>query len=473
MPPPKDFKVLIVGAGVGGLMLATLLERAGIDYAIFERASAIKPFGSAMSLGANVFYLFKQLGLLEDLQARAKPYDLPRIYSENSDEFWVRDFSGVKDMAGYPPYVISRPQLYDLLLQGIPPHKLHLQKRVLSIEEKNNGHNSVSITCADQSVYEGSIIVGADGAYSSIRQAMYKILLHKGLLPKADQNSDHLPFTSVCFVGQTRTMNPEKDGKQFRGLSEELSRVDIIEANSQPYTWATFTTRQNTICWMLVQHLDKDDRNSNSSDSDKSKDRKHNLEWRSEAVKMMCEQFKDFLLPNYPGLTLGDLFKITDMDLVSKVMLEEKLFETWYSDRTVLLGDACHKLHPNGGLGAVSAIHDAVALANVLYDLTDIEPNSITQAFRRYREERYPLSKTSYNTSYYMGRILGKSLINAFLRLLLKNMPVFIWQIVLKRMYGYRPQVNFLPYVKDLGSIPPAPQLTLKKVTSDDTQRAE
>ncbi|KAG0376826.1 hypothetical protein BGX24_007169, partial [Mortierella sp. AD032] len=38
--PPR---VLIVGAGLGGLFLGILLEEAGIPYEIFERTQEIKP----------------------------------------------------------------------------------------------------------------------------------------------------------------------------------------------------------------------------------------------------------------------------------------------------------------------------------------------------------------------------------------------------------------------------------------------
>jgi len=40
--------VLIAGAGIGGLMLGTLLERIGIPYVIFERASKVKPLGTRL-----------------------------------------------------------------------------------------------------------------------------------------------------------------------------------------------------------------------------------------------------------------------------------------------------------------------------------------------------------------------------------------------------------------------------------------
>lgn len=37
--------VLIVGAGLGGLMLGALLEKSGVPYTIFERAATVKPLG--------------------------------------------------------------------------------------------------------------------------------------------------------------------------------------------------------------------------------------------------------------------------------------------------------------------------------------------------------------------------------------------------------------------------------------------
>lgn len=55
----------------------------------------------------------------------------------------------------------------------------------------------------------------------------------------------------------------------------------------------------------------------------------------------MCEVVKDF--PVIGGgdkiLTLQDLIDRTPKELISKVTLEEKVFKTWYSCRTVLIGD--------------------------------------------------------------------------------------------------------------------------------------
>lgn len=67
-----------------------------------------------------------------------------------------------------------------------------------------------------------------------------------------------------------------------------------------------------------------------------------NSEWGPHAAKQMCDETRDLKTPIRDGdgfLTLGDLYDRTPQDLISKVMLEEKVFETWYHGRTVLIGD--------------------------------------------------------------------------------------------------------------------------------------
>jgi hypothetical protein len=45
--------ILIVGAGLGGLMLGALLEKSGVPYQIFERAAAVKPLGTSCCIGIS------------------------------------------------------------------------------------------------------------------------------------------------------------------------------------------------------------------------------------------------------------------------------------------------------------------------------------------------------------------------------------------------------------------------------------
>ena len=62
-----------------------------------------------------------------------------------------------------------------------------------------------------------------------------------------------------------------------------------------------------------------------------------NSEWGPEANNPLIDEVKDF--PITFGGTLGDVIEATPKDRISKVMLEEKLFETWHYRNVVLIGD--------------------------------------------------------------------------------------------------------------------------------------
>ena len=97
--------------------------------------------------------------------------------------------------------------------------------------------------------------------------------------------------------------------------------------------WITFTTKKNTVCWMVIQYLSKS--------SSKADNKFCNSEWGPEATEAMCNEVRAYKVPGKDGkvLTLGDYIDRTPKELIVKVMLEEKVFDTWYGGRTVLLGD--------------------------------------------------------------------------------------------------------------------------------------
>lgn len=116
---------------------------------------------------------------------------------------------------------------YDLLMKQIPSNKILFGRRVINILEKEN---KVIAQTADNRMFEGDILVGADGAYSSIRQRMYETLAQEGRLPKSDQGD--LPSTCTCLLGQTQPLDPE----EFPVLKENLSRYFLTLARDQPYS---------------------------------------------------------------------------------------------------------------------------------------------------------------------------------------------------------------------------------------------
>ncbi|KAG0301903.1 hypothetical protein BGZ98_007954 [Dissophora globulifera] len=442
-PRPTKAKVLIVGAGIGGVVLALLFERAGISYEIFERAKKVVPLGSAISLGPNVMYLFEQLGLAEEIQAHSKDIKDSAQYNDNLELIGAHIYSHHNERYGYAVNIIPRSIFYEIVERRVPREKIHYGTKVLSLMQNREG---VMIRTWDNQTHHGDILVGADGAYSAVRQSLYMQLDKKGVLPPSDK--ERLPFTNTCLVGTTNVL----EGEKFNFLDREECYFISVVAKNKPYTWVLFSTRDRRICWMVVQHLSKK--------SVKDNDSFRNSEWGPEAADVMAKEVRDFPLPE--NMTMGELIDLTPKELISKVMLEEKLFETWYGGRTVLLGDACHKMHPAAGLGAVSAIHDAVVLASRLYELPSTELGDLEKAFSAYKGERYPMAVKSYESSKTMAKLIAQSWINVIVRAVTKHMPLFLWLKVMDGMMSYRPQVTFLPLVPDRGTIKPTKQISLE-----------
>ncbi|KAG0362915.1 hypothetical protein BGX24_005038, partial [Mortierella sp. AD032] len=328
----KRPKVLIVGGGLGGLSLGMLFQQTDIPYEIFERASEPKALGSAIALSAATDALFKQCNIYDEFAALGKEtFSLQVIANERRQVDYAMDFSGQTEILGATGHVISRPALHDLLSRQIPRDRIHFSKKVLSIEEQDN---NVTITFSDGTLASGDILVGADGAYSAVRQGLFKRLKAQHKLPAADDVS--LPYNTVCVVGQTRPLDPAVFPHV---LQEDCQFINTLGEN-KPYAWITLTTKDNRVCWSCIKFiqesktsLDEEKRGASSS---------VDQEWGPEAAEAMCNEIRAF--PVMSGnkenpWAMGDLIDHTPKDLISKVKLEQIIFETWFGGRTVLIGD--------------------------------------------------------------------------------------------------------------------------------------
>ncbi|KAF9147866.1 hypothetical protein BG015_010427 [Linnemannia schmuckeri] len=424
-------KVLIVGAGLGGLMLGALLEKVGIPYTIFERTTTVKPLGSAMFIAAPMLTLLAQLEILNEFVAISKELSTYSTNREVEGPFSTLDYSTMEAITGYPGYIVSRPIFYDLLLKQIPTNKILFGRRVINILEKES---KVMVQTADNRIFEGDILVGADGAYSTVRQSMFETLKQQARLPKTDQ--EDLPFSCTCLIGQTRPLNPE----EFPVLKEDRSRF----------------------AWMVLHHLEKSTSRAAMEQKFKSND---NSEWTNNTAAAICAETRDIVLPivglgengnSNRTLTIGDLIDRTDREFISKVMLEEKIFSTWSSGRTVLLGDACHKLHPAAGQGAVNAVQDAVVLANLIYTLPSTSSSDITTMFKEYQDERMGPVQACFKNSQISSKMMAKGFSGALARFIFGHMPDWLWRLKLIAASRYAPSVGFLkrPEVKKGAVVP-------------------
>ncbi|KAF9109075.1 hypothetical protein BGX27_008027 [Mortierella sp. AM989] len=379
-------EVLIIGAGVAGLTLAILLEQINIPYHIFERASEVKPLGSAMSFTGDIFPALEQLGIYEELKQVSKPYSILEFYNAALKKLGAFDIKGSEEATGYSTLVFSRPKFYDILRKRVPDHRISFKKKVLRTEEKEG---KVTIHCSDNTSYTGDILVGADGAYSGVRQSMYKRMDDKGILPKSDLEDFSIGYTTI--VGVATPLNPEK----YPQLKEENASFNqvLYEGGANCYV---ISIPGNQISWGFGLQLSK---------SAVKEMHFRNSEWGPETNDTTLDRYRD--LPCPLGGTMGDIFDATPKDLISKIFLEEKMFKTWYHDQTVLLGDACHKVHPAGGEGARNAIFDAIILGNCIHRIPDSGPKGIETAFQSYYRQRYHRAEISYIQSSNFSKILN------------------------------------------------------------------
>ncbi|GJJ70238.1 hypothetical protein EMPS_02587 [Entomortierella parvispora] len=427
LPPPCDGKnpnVMIVGAGLSGLLLAILLGRAAIPYEIYERTSTVKPLGSIISLSANIFQVFKQLGMYKELEAISLPGNNFEILDEKLKRM------GFFQMSGEGNRSFSRPRLYDLLLSKVPANKIHFNKKVLNLMQNKDG---VMIRCADGTTYHGEILVAADGAYSAVRQSLFRQLMDKKVLPASDALDLNKGYT--CMVGTTSPLSPEK----FSAITRSDSGGMLVIGEKSSYCWGLFSVGDNRISWDVVSQI------ATRATLEDMKFR--NSEWGPESHPELINEIRSFKTPPSYGDTLGALIDATPKEGISRVFLEDKLFQTWHFGRTVLIGDAAHKLLPSSGQGAVNAMEDAVILANCLYDIGTTSPEDINAALKSFQDQRYPHVVEQYKASKTSAKFLyGHTFLEKMIRYGVFNLvPKSKRNEMMQKDAAYRPQATFLP----------------------------
>ncbi|KAG0378189.1 hypothetical protein BGX24_004531 [Mortierella sp. AD032] len=419
---PGKPHVIIIGAGIAGLTLALLLHKAGVPFDIFEKSA------DSRTIGPDLFSIFHQLGIAEEIIELSKPCHSIDVYGEDRERQFRIDFSLLREMGGYEGRLIPRTVIYNILLSKVPPQYIHKPMRMLSMTQ---GENGVHIRFANGAEFEGDILVGADGAYSAVRQNLYEKLKKDRILPTSDAKD--LPFSCVCLAGHSGTLDPEK----FTELKDPQCHFYNTLGTDKPY-----------------------------SESSKLHNTFRTTDWGEGAVGSMCDEVRDYPIPGGDGtLTMADLIDGTPTSQMTKVMLEEKVFDTWYHCRTVLIGDAAHKIHPAGGQGALLGFHDAIALANWINVLPSKRVKHTEYIFKEYKKERYPFAKAAYNHGRNMSNVSDKDLKATITRFISKNMPHWLWKIFLTKISAQRPQAAFLPYVHDNGTVKAAYQHSLDKTT--------
>lgn len=334
--------ILIAGGGIGGLATALVLARDGHAVTVLEQAANFGEIGAGIQLGPNIFRMFAWLGLTDVV---SKVSFFPPGMGMNdvrTGEKVVRVPLG--DMAratyGFPYGVIYRADLHQVFLdacQALPNITLRTQARLESFEQTAD---DVRVHLASGETLPGSALIGADGLWSKVREAVvgdgkprvsghiaYRAVLKREEVPA------HLWSDDVLLWGGEKTHlvhYPLRRGELF-------NLVAVFHSSKYDEGWNTFGDTAEL----------------------------------TERFSNACPQVRELL----EKIQTWKMWVLCDREPV----------KNWTDRRVTLLGDAAHPMLQYLAQGAGQAIEDAVVLREALR----FARGDVPLAFQEYQRARY------------------------------------------------------------------------------------
>ncbi len=367
--------ILISGGGIGGLAAAMVLAKDGHAVTVLEQATAFGEIGAGIQLGPNIFRMFDYLGLTEAINRVAFfPTGLALNDVRTGDKV-VRVALG--DMArvtyGFPYGVIYRADLHRVFLDACraQPHvTLRTHAKVESFEQSAEG---VTVRlAADEAgqageTLHGSALIGADGMWSQIREAivgdgkprMSGHIAYRAVLNRADVPA-HLWSDDVVLWGGEKTHlvhYPLRRGELF-------NLVAVFHSTKYDEGWNSFGDAGEL----------------------------------NERFAQACPQVKELL----GKIETWKMWVLCDREPVAN----------WTDRRVTLVGDAAHPMLQYLAQGAGQAIEDAVVLGEAL----KFTQGDVPQAFQKYQQARYLRTSRVQLTARFYGDIYHASGVQRELR---------------------------------------------------------
>jgi salicylate hydroxylase len=338
----ERMRVIIVGAGIGGLTGALTLVRAGIDVSVFEQASELREVGAGIMTSPNATRILDRLGLAESLRKvgfrpaarQLRRWDDGRVLAS-------APLAGVCEREfGAPYYNFHRAELLEVLAHAVPAGILHLGHRCVAHTQRKD---RVEVHFHDDVIAEAEVLVGADGIHSTVRNMIfgaqsahfsgdvaYRALISIDRLPNLEFQSG---WTN--WIGPNRHFTQYLVGADGRYLSVTAS----VPGKPRLESW---TARGNVADWLAEF-----------------------VGWHPQVQAIIS------------AAETTNTWALYDRDPLPQ----------WSVGRVTLLGDAAHAMLPYMAQGAAQSIEDAAVLAKCL---ARADRKDIGMALRRYEEIRKP-----------------------------------------------------------------------------------
>lgn len=337
-------RVLVVGAGVGGLAVAKGLLGQGHDVQVYEHADALRTGGAGLTVWSNGTAALRDLGVrLDDV---GRELHSLRSMTESGRLLWEADLDEVTERLGAPTVEVARSELIAKVAGALPAGVLNFGKRCVGVTERPD---RITIDFADGSSATGDLLIGADGQRSVVR---------RGVLGGEPAR----PTGWASWQGLTRSDISVAHGYQTLNIAGREGHCGLIPAGGGNLHW-----------WF-------------------------DLPWREgDRVLSITDLRRAFA--GWPEQVQALLAGIDDDDLGFFPHIRHQVPKVWGSARATLLGDAVHAMPPAVAQAANQTLEDAWMLVRALEGNSgDLEP-----LLRWYESERRPLvakvSRTAALTS--------------------------------------------------------------------------
>ncbi|EMC99531.1 hypothetical protein BAUCODRAFT_63413 [Baudoinia panamericana UAMH 10762] len=353
----SPLRVLIVGAGIGGLTAAVALRRQGHDVEIFEQSKLAQETGAAIHLAPNANGLLRRLGLNVENIGGVECVGVIECLPHNNQVKYEVDNTKFAKMWQHAWYLVHRAHLHTALknmaidTDGFgKPAKLQVASRVKTVNAQN-----ASIGLEDGTTIQADVVIGADGVHSMARAN----------IPGGDLSPFDSGKSAFRFLIPTDTLASDP---MTAGPTSKLGYLTMWIAEDRRVVM--YPCSNNTMMNFVAIHP------SRESEADVTGEG-----WQESASKArMLDIYKAFA-PEVRAI----LEKAEDPKVWK--LLDMKQMPTFIHEKLAVLGDAAHPFLPHQGQGGAQALEDAVVLAAVLPLGT--KPSDIPERLQVYEQCRY------------------------------------------------------------------------------------
>ena len=197
----RDLRIAVIGAGLGGMTTAGLLQRAGFRVRAYEQALSFSRIGAGIHLSANVMMVMRRLGIQQRLVDIGMTPDAFVSRKWDTGETLFELPLGPAREAHYGgPYInVHRGDLHAVLESALSHDTVAFGHRLMAIEERGT---SVRLDFENGVTEDADIVIGADGVNSKLREFLLGAdkprfsgyIAHRAVFPAARLNG--LPIRS-------------------------------------------------------------------------------------------------------------------------------------------------------------------------------------------------------------------------------------------------------------------------------------